>query len=164
MTGWDCSLYRTTTAHLCEFKPTVKIYVLTSPGSMCSLICNTVRWHMDVSGEGEPLWPVAPLPPSLSLSLRFCLSWSLSSSSPVLPSPWTFLRPARRHCPLNSPPHPYCFSVLPTLMREARDALRYNDDDNVLENVHGNAKWSSVCTSDKQFWTIRLINDLLCNK
>lgn len=74
--------------HLCKFKPTVKIYVVTSPGSMCSLICNTVRWHMDVSREGEPRWPVAQLPPSLSLSLSFCLWRSLSSSFPVLPSPF----------------------------------------------------------------------------
>lgn len=48
---------------------------------------------MDVSGEGEPWWPVAQLPPSLSLSLSFCLWRSLSSSFPVLPSPFNFPLP-----------------------------------------------------------------------
>lgn len=139
-----------TTVHLCKFKPAVKIYVLTSPGSMCSLICNTVRWHMDVSGEGEPLWPVARLPPSPSLSLRFCLSWSLSSSFPVLPSPLTFLCPSLSTTVPSPPPHPLCFLSYLLFMSEAGDAVRCTGDDVLLMywdmNLHGNGGWASSST------------------
>lgn len=84
----------------CKFKQTIKIYVLTSPESMCSLICNTVRWHMDVSREGESLWPMAhpaayfltSLPPNLSL--RFCLKRFLSSPLSILPYFQTSLCPS----------------------------------------------------------------------
>lgn len=81
----------------CKFRQTITIYVLTSPESMCSLICNTVKWHMDVSKEGESLWPMAhpaaslptSLPPSLAHSLPSSPSASVSSDFSQVPSPFS---------------------------------------------------------------------------
>lgn len=68
---------------------------------MWSLICNTVRWHVDVSREGESLWPLAQPSASLllNLTLLFCLQWSLSSSPSVLPYFYASL------CPISALDH-----------------------------------------------------------
>lgn len=97
--------YKKASEHLCKLKPTTEIYVLTSSASMCSLICNTVRWHRCERGGGCcGLWH-ASRPPHLAEPL-FCLSSSLSSSFPSLSASSSSL-PLSRH-----PQHPLSvFSV-----------------------------------------------------
>lgn len=84
----------------CKFKPTVTVYVLTSPGSMCSRVGDTVRWHMDVSGEGEQSWPLAQLPPSPSASV----SPDLSQAPSPFSHPLNFALPQSPGPPTPPPP------------------------------------------------------------
>ncbi len=98
----------------------------------------------------------------LSLSLRFCLSWSLSSLFPVLPSPLTFLCPSLHHCPLNSPTTPsvscptsflwvrqemlwgaWMMMMMMTMMMMSSRCTVFG----TTMNLHGNRKWTSSFTS-----------------
>lgn len=85
---------------------------------------------MDVSGEGEPLWPVAQLPLSLfSLSLPL-LSLVISLKLvPCPPFPFNFFSPLLSSQLPHTPP---CFLSYLLFMSEAGDAARCTNDEDVL--------------------------------